>query len=125
MRDKSHNSPSKTTQAPPASPEPASPAPLTFDPRDWVPLQDAVLQFMPLVGCKRDLGLEISNRYLRSSQLESALVAPDGTMKLLDKASDWEQRTVHAPHNPAEGVRVEPYEAGHYFVRRVDLTKLT
>jgi hypothetical protein len=124
MRDKSHNAPSKTTQAPSASPEPASPAPLTFHLRDWVPLQDAVLQVISLVGGKRDLGLEISNRYLRSGQLESALVAPDGTMKLFE-ASDWERRTVHAPHNPAEGVRVEPYEAGHYFVRRAGLAKLT
>jgi hypothetical protein len=105
---------------------PRFPVPLTFHPRDWVPLQYAVLQFISLVGGKRDLGLEIANQYLRNGQLGSALVAPDGTMKLLE-ASDWGRgrRTVHAPHNPAEGVSVEPYEAGYYFVRRTDLAELT
>ena len=50
-------------------------------------------------------------------------MAPDLTPTLLSRA-DWEHRTVHAPHNPAEGVRVEPYEPGRYFVRRADPAKL-
>lgn len=105
---------------------PRFPVPPTFHPRDWLPLQDAVLQFISLVGGKRDLGLEIVNQYLRNGQLGSVLVAPDGTPKLLE-ASDWGRgrRTVHAPHNPAEGVSVEPYEAGYYFVWRADFAKLT
>jgi hypothetical protein len=105
---------------------PRFPVPLTFHPPDWMPLQDAVLQFISLVGGKRDLGLEIVNQYLRNEQLRIVLVAPDGTPKLLE-ASDWGRgrRTVHAPHNPAEGVRVEPYEAGYYFVWRADFAKLT
>ena len=77
-----------------------------------------------LVGGKRDLGLGIINRYLRSGLLEGALVAPDGTMTLFSR-TDWERRTVHAPDNPAEGVRVEPYEAGDYFVRRAGLAEST
>ena len=124
MRNKTDNPLPETTQAPPASPEPASPAPPTFHPRDWAPLQDAVLQLISLVGGKRDLGLVMINRYLRSGQLAGALVAPDGTLTLFSR-TDWERRTVHAPLNPAEGVRVEPYEAGYYFVRRAGLAELT
>jgi hypothetical protein len=96
----------------------------TFQPRDWAPLRDAVLQVISLVGEDRGLGLALINRYLRSGLLELALVAPDGTMTRFPK-TDCEQRTVHAPHHPAEGVRVEPYEAGRYFVGRAGLAKLT
>ena len=41
-------------------------------------------------------------------------------IETLLEASDWQQRTVHAPLNPAEGVRVEPYEEGHWFIVRAD-----
>ena len=80
---------------------------------------------MSIVG-RRDLALACLNRDLLSGQLGSALVqiSPDSkeTMTLL-KPSDWRQRTVQAPWNPEEGVGVEPYVAGHYFVWRVDLDK--
>jgi hypothetical protein len=36
---------------------------------------------------------------------------------------DWEQRTVCAPLNPAEGVRVEPYEEGDWLIRRAGLNE--
>jgi len=124
MRNKADNSLPETAQAPPASSEPAAPAPPTFHPRDWVPLRDAVLQIISLAGEDRVLGLAIVNRDLRNGLLKGALVAPDGTMTLLSR-TDWEHRTVHAPHNPAEGVGVAPYEVGRYFVRRAGLAGST
>jgi hypothetical protein len=124
MRNKTDNPLPETTQAPPASPAPASPAPPTFHPHEWSTLQDEVLRVIALVGGKRELGLAIVNRDLRSGLLEGTLVAPDGTPTPLSR-TDWERRTVHAPHNPAEGVRVEPYEAGYYFVRRAGLAGST
>jgi hypothetical protein len=124
MRNKTDNPPPETTQAPPASPDPASPAPPTFHPHERAStLQDEVLRVIALVGGKRELGLAIVNRDLRSGLLEGALVALDGTMTPFS-STDWERRTVHAPHNPAEGVRVEPYEAGYYFVWRAGLAEL-
>ena len=120
MRNKIDNPLPETTQAPPASPELASPVPPTFHPHEWTPLQDEVLQVISRVGGERGLGLVIINRDLRSGLLEGALVTPDGMMTLFSR-TDWECRTVHAPHNPAEGVRVEPYEPGRYFVRRAGL----
>jgi hypothetical protein len=108
----------------PDEPDYPATAPPTFHLRDWVPLQDAVLQIISLVGGKRDLGLAMINQYLRSGQLELARVAPDLTMTLFSR-TDCEHRTVHAPSNPAEGVRVEPYEAGYYVVRRDGLPRLT
>ena len=124
MRNKTDNPLPETAQAPPASSEPAAPAPPTFHPRDWVPLRDAVLQIISLAGEDRVLGLAIVNRDLRNGLLEGALVAPDGTMTLFSR-TDWEHRTVHAPHNPAEGVGVAPYEPGRYFVSRASFAKLT
>ena len=124
MRNKTDNPLPETAQAPPASSEPAAPASPIFHPRDWVPLRDAVLQIISLAGEDRVLGLAIVNRDLRNGLLEGALVAPDGTMTLLSR-TDWEHRTVHAPHNPAEGVGVAPYEPGRYFVSRASLAKLT
>jgi len=57
------------------------------------------------------------NRYLREGLLELALVAPNGTMTEFSRA-ECEHRTIHAPLlNPAEGVRVEPFEPGQYFAR--------
>jgi len=99
--------------------------PPTFSARDWVPLTDAFLQIMSIVR-RHDLSRSCINQDLRSGKLKSALVkiSPDGgvTMTLLNR-SDWEQRTVEAPLNPAEGVRVEPSMDGHVYVRRVDLDK--
>jgi hypothetical protein len=91
---------------------------LTFHP-DWMPLQDVVLQAIALVGGNRNrvLGLDVINQCLRGELLELALLAPNGVWTVFSK-TDCEHRTVHAPLIPAEGVRVEPYEAGHYFVRR-------
>jgi hypothetical protein len=99
---------------------------LTFHARDLLPLRDVTLQIIALVDGKRDPGLAVVNQCLRNGLLKSVLMAPDGTMKPL-ASSDWgppPKRTVGAPHNPAEGVYVEPYEAGLYFVRRVDPAKL-
>src|SRR5262245_16899269 len=42
-----------------------------------------------------------------------------------DAVLEDERRTVHAPLIPAEGVRVEPYEAGQHLVGRAGLAKLT
>jgi hypothetical protein len=54
-----------------------------------------------------------------------ALIAPDGTITRFSK-TDCERRTVRAPLiHPAEGVGVEPYEAGQYFVGRASFVKLT
>jgi hypothetical protein len=92
---------------------------LTFHARDLLPLRDVTLQIIALVDGKRDPGLAVVNQCLRNGLLKSVLMAPDGTMKPL-ASSDWgppPKRTVGAPHNPAEGVYVEPYEAGLYFVR--------
>lgn len=93
---------------------------LTFHARDLLPLRDVTLQIIALVDGKRDPGLAVVNQCLRNGLLKSVLMAPDGTMKPL-ASSDWgppPKRAVGAPHNPAEGVYVEPYEAGLYFVRR-------
>jgi hypothetical protein len=99
--------------------------PPTFSAREWVPLTDAFLQILSIVG-RRDLALSCINRDLRSGKLKSALVkvSPDGgvTMTLL-KLSDWEQRAVWTPLNPQEGVGVEPYVDGHVYLRRIDLDK--
>ena len=88
-----------------------------------MPLKAALLRIMSITK-SRDLALAYINRDLRSGQLGSALVqiSPDGkeTMTLLNP-SDWQQRTVHAPWNPEEGVGVEPYVDGLFFVRAVDL----
>jgi hypothetical protein len=100
---------------------------LTFHARDLLPLRDVTLQIIALVDGKRDPGLAVVNQCLRNGLLKSVLMAPDGTMKPL-ASSDWgppPKRTVGAPHNPAEGVYVEPYEAGLYFVQRFDPAKLT
>ena len=99
--------------------------PLTFFPREWVPLKAALRRIMSITE-SRDHALHYLNRDLRSGRLRSALVeiSPDDkeTMTLLNP-SDWQQRTVKATLNPEEGVWVEPYVAGRYFVRRADLDK--
>jgi hypothetical protein len=83
-------------------------------PRDWTPLVDVVLG----VGAffKRDLDLVMINRYLHEEVLELMLVRPDGTTTRFSK-EDCKHRTVHAPFHRAEGVRVEPFEAGRYLAR--------
>jgi hypothetical protein len=91
-------------------------------PRDWTSLREVVLKVIDFFGGPRGSGLAMVNRYLHEGLLELALVAPDSTMtEFLRK--DCEHRTIHAPLlNPAEGVRVEPYEAGHYLARLAELT---
>jgi hypothetical protein len=94
----------------------------TFFPHEWVQLTPAFSRIMSNVR-GRDLALACLNRDLRSGRLRSARVHSDGTMTPLNP-SDWEQLTVEAPKlNPEEGVRVDPYVPGDYFVRRVDLDK--
>jgi hypothetical protein len=89
--------------------------------RDWVPLTPAFLRIMSFVNGRVDRAQARINRDLREERLHAALVALDGTIKMLLEGPDWEQRTVCAPLNPAEGVRVEPYEEGDWFIRRADL----
>jgi hypothetical protein len=74
----------------------------------------------------RDLAIARINGDLRSGRLESERVQiSDGKeTKTPLNLSDWQQLTVEAPIiSPMEGVRVDPYVPGHYFVRRVDLDK--
>jgi hypothetical protein len=96
-----------------------------FPPRDRAQLKAAFCRIMSITG-SRDLALYHLNQDLRSGLLGSAKVLIlDGTEMLTwFKPSDWEQRTVEAPKlNPEEGVRVEPYEDGDFYVRAVDLDK--
>ena len=91
----------------------------TILPRDWTSLRDVVLKVVAFFG--RDLDLVMINRYLHEGLLELALVAPDSTTTVFSR-TDCEHRTIHAPFNRAEGVRVEPYEAGRYLARLAELT---
>lgn len=91
--------------------------------RDWVPLTPAFLRVMSFVNGRVDRAQARINRDLREERLHAALVALDGTIKMLLGGTDWEQRTVCAPLNPAEGVRVEPYEEGDWFIRRAGLNE--
>jgi hypothetical protein len=96
-----------------------------FPPGDWVPLKDALVRIIKITGSS-DKGLFFLNRDLRKGRLRSAKVQIlDGKeMVTWFKPSDWEQRNVEAPKvNPEEGVRVEPYEDGDFYVRAVDLEK--
>jgi hypothetical protein len=96
----------------------SNPTAQAFRPRDWISLTPTLLRIMTFVGA--DLALACINQDLREGRLRAALVAPDGTLKILD-ATDWQQRTVHAPLIPAEGVRVAPHEEGRWFIWRADL----
>src|SRR5262245_26237145 len=87
---------------------------------DWEPLRDGVLRVIARVGGKTDLGLRIINQCLRNGLLELGLTLDGITMTPFSR-TDCERRTVHAPPNPAEGVGVEPYAPGDYFVRRAGL----
>ena len=96
-----------------------------FIPRDWVALKAALRQLISITG-SRDRGLSSLNRGLRSGRLRSVNVqsSPDGSeLMTRHDPSYWEQRAVGAPQNPEEGVWVEPYEAGGFYVRAVDLAK--
>jgi hypothetical protein len=88
----------------------------TLLPRDWTPLRDVVLQTVAFFGGTHGPGRAMINRYLHEGLLELALAAPDGRWTEFSRA-ECERRTIHAPLNPAEGVRAEPYEAGQYLVR--------
>jgi hypothetical protein len=98
--------------------------PLTFSPREWVPLKDALLRIMSNTGA-RDLALICITRDLRNGRLRSALVEIfDGKERITPlNPSDWQQWNVQASWNPEEGVWVEPYVDGRCFVRRADLDK--
>jgi hypothetical protein len=86
--------------------------------RDWEPLRDAVLRVISRGGGKTAPGLSRINRCLRSGLLELMREAPDGTITVYSKA-DCEHLTVCAPLvHPAEGIRVEPYQEGDWFIRR-------
>jgi hypothetical protein len=90
-----------------------------------VALKAALLRIISITG-SRDRGLSSLNRGLRSGRLRSANVqrSPDGSeLVTRHDPSYWEQRAVGAPQNPEEGVWVEPYEAGDFYVRAVDLDK--
>jgi hypothetical protein len=95
-----------------------------FSPRDWVPLKAALVRIISITG-SRDRGLFYLNRDLRSGRLRSAKVQISNGNEMVTRfnPSDWEQRTVEAALNPEEGVRVEPYEDGYFYVRAVDLDK--
>jgi hypothetical protein len=95
----------------------------TFRARDWVPLTPALIRIMSFVEGRADLALACINRVLLEGRLRAALVALDGTIKMRLEAPDWQRRTVLAPHIPAEGVRVEPYEEGRFVIWRADLDK--
>jgi hypothetical protein len=97
--------------------------PLTFSPHEWVSLKDAFDRIMSITK-SRDLTLACLNRDLRSGRLGSMLVkiSPDGKETMTPP--DWQQWSVQAPIiHPDEGVRVEPYVDGYFYVRRVDLDK--
>jgi hypothetical protein len=85
-------------------------------PRDWTLLRDVVVKVIAFFGGPYGPGLVMINRYLHEELLDLALVAPDGTMMQFSR-TDCGHRTIHAPFNPAEGVRVEPNEAGQYLAR--------
>ena len=89
---------------------------------DWVLPQDAVCEVIARVGRKHALGLTLINQSMHDEQLELALLAPNGTLTIFSK-EDCKHRTIHAPLNPREGTRIEPFEAGQHFVRGV--VKLT
>jgi hypothetical protein len=98
----------------------------TFRARDWVALTPAFFRIMSFADGRVDLAQAWINQDLREERLRAALVAPDGiTIKMRPGASDWQQRAVRAPLNPAEGVRVESKscEEGRWFIRRADLDK--
>jgi hypothetical protein len=86
---------------------------------DLVLLTPAFLRIMSFVG--KALARECINQDLREERLRAVLVASDGTIKRLLEPSYWQQRAVRAPHIPAEGVTVEPYEEGHFFIWGADL----
>jgi hypothetical protein len=101
----------------------SEPKKLPFSPHEWVPLRAALRRVMSITE-SREPALFYLNRDLRSGRLASGLVPHDDkAMIILLEPSDWRQRTVHAPLNPEEGIGVEPYVDGDFYVRRVDLDK--
>jgi hypothetical protein len=96
--------------------------PPIYRPHEWTKLTTAFVEVMAVVG-PRDLTRFCFIRDLRSGELGSMKMWPDGTMTLLNP-SDWEQRTVEAPMPPHEGVRTEPSVDGEVYMRRADLDRL-
>jgi hypothetical protein len=95
-----------------------------FHPILWISLTEALLRILAFVDGKVGLALARINQDLRDGRLEVGRVVLGATMIAPIEASDWERLTVCAPLlNPAEGVRVDPYEPGHYFVRRAGLDR--
>jgi hypothetical protein len=78
-----------------------------FHPRDWVQLTLAFLRIWYSVHRNTGLTHVLMNQWLREGRLYLGRVMPDGTIRVFE-ASNCQRRTVCAPHNPAEGVRVEP-----------------
>jgi hypothetical protein len=75
---------------------------------DYATLQDATLQIIFFVGRKPDLGLKLTNRYLRDGLLTLALLSPDSSTLTIFSKGECKRRKVWAPLVPAEGVRVDP-----------------
>jgi hypothetical protein len=94
--------------------------PRTFRLRDWVELTPAFLQIASFASRKVGLAEACCNQDLREGRLRAALVA-NGVIKMLPEPSYWLSRPVRAPQVPAEGVRVEPYEEGTWFIWKADL----
>jgi hypothetical protein len=84
--------------------------------RNWESLRDPVLQIIKRVGGKTVPGLSVVNQCWQHGLVELGLMPLDG---ITISKREREHRSVCAPLiNPAEGVRVEPYEAGCWFIRR-------
>jgi hypothetical protein len=87
--------------------------------RNWESLRDPVVQIIKRAGGKTVSGLRIINKCRRDGLLELGLMPPDGTT--MRRFSKTENLTIRAPDiHPAEGVRVEPYMAGDWFIRRAN-----
>jgi hypothetical protein len=93
-----------------------------FRPREWVQLTPAFLQIMSFVP-ERVRALACFNQDLREERLHIGVLMPDGMIKMLG-GEYWQRHKVCAPHIPAEGVRVEPYEgfsSQDFYIRRTEL----
>jgi hypothetical protein len=97
--------------------------PRAFRAREWVEITPAFLWILSFVHGRADFASGCINRDLRESRLRAALVAADGTIVKLPDAAYWREHTVCAPHIAAEGVRVEPFEEGRWFIWKADLER--
>jgi hypothetical protein len=84
--------------------------------RDWEPLPEGVLRIIKRVGGKTAPGLLMVNQCWQRGLIELGLMPPDDTTILPKERA---HRSICAPSiNPAEGIHVDPYEAGLWFIRR-------